>query len=248
MRDDDEGGFGRRDEPLEALEPVEVEIVRRLVEQEHVVAREEDRGQREPRGLAARELLHRPVEPDGQPELGEHRGRARLEIAASECEKAVERGRVALARVAPGSELLGCAGQLEVCRRDAGPAREERSDRLARREHVLLRQIAGSQRRRLADDRAAVRLLETAEDPEQRRLAGAVASDEPEPRARIDLQADAVENDVGTVLTHDIDELKTHSNLRPETAAPSSSRRRRAGNVDGVSVGHGAAFRTPPGT
>ena len=119
VRDDDEGGFRRRDEPLEALEPVEVEIVRRLVEQEHVVAREQDRGQRQPRGLAARELLHRTVEPDGQPELGEHRGRARLEIAAAEREKAVERGRVALTRVTPGGELLGCAGELQVCRRDA---------------------------------------------------------------------------------------------------------------------------------
>ena len=34
-----------------------------------------------------------------------------------------------------------------------------------------------------------------------------VATDETEPRARIDLQADAVENDVGTVLKRDIDEL-----------------------------------------
>ena len=93
VRDDDEGGFGRRDEPLEALEPVEVEVVRRLVEQEHVVAREQDRRQGEPRGLAARELLDGAVEPDGKPELGEHGRRARLEIAAAEREKAVERGR-----------------------------------------------------------------------------------------------------------------------------------------------------------
>ena len=46
MRDDNEGGLRRSDEPLEPLEPVEVEVVRRLVEQEDVVAREQDRGER----------------------------------------------------------------------------------------------------------------------------------------------------------------------------------------------------------
>ena len=50
---------GRREEPLEPLEPVEVEIVRGLVEEEHVEAREQDRGEREPRRLAARERLDR---------------------------------------------------------------------------------------------------------------------------------------------------------------------------------------------
>jgi hypothetical protein len=175
-----------------------------------------------------------------------------LEIAATERKKAVERVGVALACVDPCGELLGCCCQRLLCSRDAGPAPEQRSDRLARRESVLLRQIAGGERRRLTDDRAAVRELETTEDPEQRRLAGAVSPDEPEPGARVDLQADAVENDMGTVLTHDIDKLKTHRTpFQPDQRQPRRRRLPTSGgreNVDGVSVGHGAAFRTPPGT
>ena len=59
------------DEGLEALEPVEVEVVGGLVEQEHVEAAEQDGGERCPGRLAARERGDRAV----QPVLGAVRGR-----------------------------------------------------------------------------------------------------------------------------------------------------------------------------
>ena len=55
VRDDDDRRRRPRNEALEQREPVEVEVVRRLVEQEHVGVRVEDRAQRLARGLAARQ-------------------------------------------------------------------------------------------------------------------------------------------------------------------------------------------------
>ena len=55
MRHDRNATRDRRHELLEAIEPLEVEVVRRFVEQEHVEAREEDRGEGHTRGLTARE-------------------------------------------------------------------------------------------------------------------------------------------------------------------------------------------------
>jgi hypothetical protein len=88
-------------EPLQALEPVEVEIVRRLVEEQEVEAREEDRRERRSRGLAPGEGRRLLLERDRQPELGADRPRSRLQVAAAQREEAVERRgvRVALRRV-----------------------------------------------------------------------------------------------------------------------------------------------------
>ena len=50
--------------------------------------------------------------------------------------------------------------------------------------------------------------------PEYGRLPGAVRADDAEPRPGVDLKRDSIEYDMGAVLTDDIDELKTHENLR----------------------------------
>jgi hypothetical protein len=78
--DDDERAAIGLEEPLEAREPVEVEVVRRLVEQEHVEPGEEDRSQSDARGLAARDALEPAVEVDPEPQLGEARPRASPEV------------------------------------------------------------------------------------------------------------------------------------------------------------------------
>ena len=81
-----------------ALEPVEtgeVEVVRRLVEEEHVEAREQDRGEVGARGLAAGERVHVEVEhPFGQPEIGGDLADAGIEVGGAEREVRVERARV----------------------------------------------------------------------------------------------------------------------------------------------------------
>ena len=70
VRDDGEPTREAVEEALEPVEPVEVEVVRRLVEQEHVEAGEQDRGQPGARRLAAGERRRLLLERDGEPELG----------------------------------------------------------------------------------------------------------------------------------------------------------------------------------
>ena len=81
MRDDDEAGSKAVDEALQQVEPGEVEVVRRLVEQEDVEAREQDRRQPRPRALSAGDRPERPVEQRGEPDLGA-RSRARASKSA----------------------------------------------------------------------------------------------------------------------------------------------------------------------
>ena len=65
MRDDNERRLCRRDEPLEPFEAVEVEIIGWLVQQEHVEARQQRRGESKPGSLAAREPLDGTIESHG---------------------------------------------------------------------------------------------------------------------------------------------------------------------------------------
>ena len=124
-------------EPLEALEAGEVEVVRRLVEQEHVEAGEHDRGQARPRRLPARERGHLEVEDAGrEPEVGAHRADAGVEVGRAEREVALERVgvRVVGAR-APGRPSARRRGVERVLGvgRDPGAPGEVRAHGLARR-------------------------------------------------------------------------------------------------------------------
>ena len=76
MRDDDDSGVERPQLPLEPLEALDVEVVRRLVEQEQVGIAAERPRQRRARQLAARERFEWPVEmlvPEAEP--AQNRGR-----------------------------------------------------------------------------------------------------------------------------------------------------------------------------
>src|SRR5215213_1073727 len=73
VRDDDDAGVGLRDEPFQDVQPREVEVVGRLVEQEHVVACDDDRSECRTRGLAAREAVEPPVEADLEVDLATRR-------------------------------------------------------------------------------------------------------------------------------------------------------------------------------
>ena len=128
VRDDDDRAWMRGERALEPGEPGEVEVVRRLVEQEDV-------------------------------------------------EAAAEHGRERRARLLPA-------------RAGAGGV-------------PLLREIADRERRRRAPDATGVRLLQSGEQAQQRRLAGAVRADEPDPRARRHDEVDVREDDLGSVRLRD---------------------------------------------
>ena len=91
VRDEDDRTREAVDERLELREPVGVEVVRRLVEEEEVGLREEQRRERGTRRLAAGEAVEGPVEVDAEPEPRTGRRRARLEVAAAERQEPRER-------------------------------------------------------------------------------------------------------------------------------------------------------------
>ncbi len=81
MGDDHDRAVRFGDELLESIETGEVQVVRRLVEQEHVEAAEQDRGQRGAGRLTPGE--HRDLDVEavgGQPEVGTDRADAGVEI------------------------------------------------------------------------------------------------------------------------------------------------------------------------
>ena len=146
MRDDHGGAVVAGEERLEPRQSLEVEVVRRLVEQEHVDAGEQDRGERRAGRLAAREPVERPVERDREPELRQRRGGPRVEVAAAAGEEGVEGVGV------PGGELrLGgeaARERVHPLRRggDAGAALEVGAQRLVPERVPLLGQVPDGER------------------------------------------------------------------------------------------------------
>ena len=88
-------GREAEDEPLEPVEAVEVEVVGRLVEQEHVEPGEQQRGELGAGGLAARQAgTGRSSSARARPRSSADRGGPGVEVGAAERHPAVERERV----------------------------------------------------------------------------------------------------------------------------------------------------------
>ena len=92
MGDDDDSCARPCHEALQPVEPLEVEVVGRLVEQEDVEAREQDRRESRARSLSSGERPHGQLEPFSR-EAGVRAGDsgARIQISAAEHEQALER-------------------------------------------------------------------------------------------------------------------------------------------------------------
>ena len=205
VRHEDDGGRRLAEEALQHVVPVEVEVVRRLVEEQHLEARQQDRGERGPRGLAPRERARRLLESlCGKPESGADGPRARRQIRAAQREEPIQRGGVPLGqlRLAPEARRERVHGLLGF--EDAAAAGEVAEQRLAVLDVGLLRQVADRERPWSAVDAAEVRLLEPGEDPQQRRLPDPVRPDETDPGARPHDERDVCENDVGSVRFRDV--------------------------------------------
>ena len=76
VADHDDAGGGVGDEPLQAVQAGQVQVVGRLVEQEDVEPAQQERGQTGAGGLAARQRGHRLVEGDVQTHVRGHRADA----------------------------------------------------------------------------------------------------------------------------------------------------------------------------
>ena len=233
---------------LEEGRGVVVEVVRRLVEQQRVGGAEQQRGEREPGALSARDLVDPAVEPEpGDAEPVEHLVAARVgrpDVGAF--------GRVEGRRVPCG----GCRGGALVGRVDRelrrghvelaldganlGEGRlEHLADAIVGTEGQLLREEPGS--RGTGEPTRHGRVAEgggcgirpavgAGEQPEQRRLADAVLADQAEPLARRDGEAEVGEDASMRVRDREpvgaqvegVGEVYSHAR-RPFAWAPGSS-------------------------
>jgi hypothetical protein len=200
VRDEHDAGGQPAEEPLEPLEAGEVEVVRRLVQQDDVEAREQDRRERGAGSFAARERRHLAIRAPAEPDLREHGADPRLEVLAAEREEPFERLRVRARELRLGAEPGSERIHLLLRGADTRAPCEVVAHRLARPRLGLLRQVADGAR---ADDRARVGLLQPGQDPEQGGLADPVRADDSDAVARRDDQRDAVEHlDGGKALGH----------------------------------------------
>ena len=199
MRDEDHGGVEGLQLALEPLEARDVEVVRRLVEEQQVGIAAECARERRARQLSARERAQRAVEMRfGESEAAQHRGGVIAPAVAACMLEPRLRGRVSVERRlivrAAGHRLLQ-AGQLFLEPHEVARAGQ---DVLAQR-HVLLERrpliVQRDARPFLERELAAVHLGLAREHPEQRRLAGAVRAGKRDAIAALDAEGDAVEED-----------------------------------------------------
>ena len=200
MRDEDHRGVERLQLALEPLEARDVEVVRRLVEQQQVGVAAERARERRARQLAARERAQRPVEVlVGEAEAAQHRGRVVAPAVAARVLEPRLRLRVAVQR-----RLVVRAAAPSPARATRAPARARRGRRAPESTYsrsVTSRSSGGrwscSATRVPFCERelAAVLLGLAGEHAEQRRLAGAVRAGERDAVAPLDAERDAVEED-----------------------------------------------------
>ena len=203
-----------REVVLEELDGLEVEVVRGLVEEEHVGRREDRARQHRAVLLPARELRERPlevrlVEPEARQRLLDLRDHV---VAALVLEPVRQR----VVAVVDGG------GVVAVGHRVLEPAhlRLDRVERLEGAGREVVERLGGVRLERLVDggdphrvgpdDLAGVRLLAAEGDAQEGRLAGAVAADEPDLLPGVVLPGDFPQHLLGAVALRDAVESVEH--------------------------------------
>ncbi len=181
MAHQDRTGAQPRDELLQAGEAVEVEVVGGLVQQEDVIAAEQQRGQPGAGRLATGEAGHRPVEIHLQPEGGGGLLGPFVEVGRAEGEPALQPGRVGVVRARrPLDQRLGRGVERRLSLGHSGAAREEGPYGLPRPPLGLLWQMPDGRPGRAQPQLPLLGRVEPREQPQQRRLPRAIGSDEPD--------------------------------------------------------------------
>ena len=211
VRHDHEPTFEAGYEPLESLQPVEVEIVRRLVETEDVESREQHRGERRPRCFATREALRRLIERDRKAEIRADSARARFEIRPPEREKSSQCRVIAVvtSRRAFGKRN-GFVLELHLGSRDSGAPPQRFEQRLGLSSLSLLRNETDGKPGRFQRHLPGIGLITSCDQAQQRRLADPVRPDHAETAAGADSEADILENRLGAVVLRDACKLHSH--------------------------------------
>ena len=245
MRGDDERALEVVQEPLEPDDRLDVEVVRRLVEQERVRTHQEDARERDPHLPASRELADVLVDDvRREPEPGEDLTRPRLEPIAAELVEArlhvPEPLDVAL-------ELLGSFGvrhrpleRVELprhVRHLACPGHRLRDDALARHLADVLAEVPDRDVA-VGHDVPDVGLLLAHDEPEDRRLARAVRAHEPDLLATKDTHRRLEKEDLLAVLLGDRVETD-HGARSSQSIAPDARTGTKDGNGRGGARGLG---------
>ena len=215
---------------LEPLDRADVEVVRRLVEQQQVRLGDHEPGERRP-GLLAAGQRRRRLRPlvAGEPEAGQRLVDPQVErVAAEDLELVLEVrvGRLLDAtgapRARPGATPIAsrCAAPWRTAARRSGDAMNAAS----KCDSWASRPIVSPRLRWTAPPSGSSR---PGGDPEQRRLAGAVRPDEPDPVVDRDRGGDLVEDD--------------------ERARPRGGRARGGGSTSAQPADRGPGGRAPGG-
>jgi hypothetical protein len=224
VRDQDDGARVGDEELLEPRARFQVEVVRRLVEEQHVGALQQELRQRDAHLPAARQLaavaVHVGVR---EPEAVQDGLGLRLDVVAravlpllADCGVALEQARVVVALRIDGREVVlhGLAPALELVQL------RERGERVIEHAHPVdaddvLGQVA-DQRPARDRDLPVIGLERARDHLQQRRLAGPVRPREADARAVRDGPRHVVEDDLGAVSLTDARELqhRTAQNAR----------------------------------
>ena len=158
MGDDDDAAGGLDDEALEALEAGEVEVVRRLVEQDDLEAGKQDARERHPRRLASREGGGRlPEDLARQTEIVGGHTHPGVEVSGTQAQPVIKCHAVTIlcARLTGGKSRRGCF-ELEIRICDTGSAGERHEHGLVRVPLRLLRQVPDGSAGRRSRHRAGI--------------------------------------------------------------------------------------------
>ncbi len=223
VRDQHDGGVDRGQLALEPFEALDVQVVRRLVQEHEIGVAAERARQRGARQLSAGERVQ-----------------AAVEILVREAEAAHDRGRVVApgiaARVLEPGLRLGVAGHRCRVMDSARHRRLERlqllleRDQVGRaREHVLAEREPAVERRALVvqrdpralveDDLPGVRADLPGDQAQQRRLARAVRPGKRQPVSPLDLERDLVEEHGAAELLRQIRDREYRHPTRMTVAA-----------------------------
>ena len=203
VRDDDGGAVKSGEQALEQRPADRIEVCLRLVEQQDLRILGEAGGERDQLPLAARERGRR------QGEIGlldsdieQCRPCPPLDARAAERLPALEqlfltaehaRHLLEVCGESRRPQLIRDAVQLAVELGEVGSSRKHRLDGSARVAEWMLREV-GDGEPAAAHRRSGIGLLEPREQPQQRRLAGTVGSDDPHARPRLDREVEPVEH------------------------------------------------------
>ena len=204
VRDDNHAPAHLLDEPLEPFQAVEVEIVRRLVEAEHVEPRQQQSREASPRSLTAGERLEGLLQPPIEAEAGADSPGSGLQVGAAQGEKPLERIRVGVGEPRLLSELALEPVQLRLDGSDARAAGEVGEKGLSRERVELLREVAGAQAGRAAPDRSTLGPGEPRQHAQERRLARAVRTHDAGAATGTDRQRRVLEDGDGAMGDGDI--------------------------------------------